>query len=52
MADPHGWECIRRYGGDVGLTERVQGWLGERGLAVFQLDPDLAARSRHWAWHS
>jgi hypothetical protein len=30
-----------RYGGDIGLRQRVFGWLTERGLSVHLLDTDL-----------
>ncbi|GAB1639604.1 hypothetical protein [Krasilnikovia sp. MM14-A1259] len=33
-----------KYGADVGLTRRTQGWLVERGLALAQLDRYAAAR--------
>lgn len=32
------------YGADVGLVRWVPGWMNERGLFLFQLDPAVAAR--------
>ena len=37
-----------RYGADVGLHGRAQGWLIERGLTLHQLNPTVAARSPRW----
>jgi hypothetical protein len=38
----HGGDC--KYGADIGLTRRRQGWLIERGLTLYRIDADLAQR--------
>jgi len=38
----HGGDC--RYGADIGLTEREPGWLAERGLSLYRIDPAIRDR--------
>jgi hypothetical protein len=40
-----------RFGGDIGLYQRVFGWLTERGLSVHLLDVELVGQLNHPLYH-
>jgi hypothetical protein len=37
-----GYDC--QYGADIGLTAREPGWLAERGLSLYLIDPAISDR--------